>query len=161
MTEPKTRRPPPKPVGRYAIQDIPPRQPVPPRSPMPSGEVHEHRISTLEEDVGEIKDQIGSIESEVRAAGVGIQEIKIQLAGKNHELQKMVALLSLLGTGLSILGNYIMRPAPQQPQPSAQIQNLTPEMLEKLRLAEQRDGYRMGQRPWSGEPIEIRDAGTD
>lgn len=127
---------------------------------MPSGEVLDHRISTLEDDVGEIKDQIGSIESEVKAAGVGIQEIKIQLAGKNHELQKMIALLSLAGTVLSMLGNYIMRPS-TPPEPPAQVQTITPEMREKLRLLEQRDGYRVGQRPWANEPIEIRDAGSD
>jgi hypothetical protein len=142
---------------------LPPRQPLAPPRPqqISSEDFQEHRISQLEDDVGEIKDQVSSVEADVKSANIGIQEIKIQLAGKNHELQKMIALLSLAGTVLSMLGNYIMRPSPQPPAPSAQIQNLTPEMLEKLRLAEQRDGYRMGQRPWTNEPIEIRDAGTD
>jgi uncharacterized protein (UPF0335 family) len=108
------------------------------------------RLEKLEEDVDEIKrdvKEVTAIVTEIRLKlAANSHHVELKKADKNHRSAVTVALVSLAGVVLTVLCSavtaYWMRPEPQ-----VVTAPLSPEVKEALKLLEQRDGYRMGQKP--------------
>ncbi len=95
--------------------------------------------------------RVCSIDAAVARIESHQQDLKLMAAEKKHSTALkqagITAAGSLVAVLLTLLGQYVMRPAP------AQAPELAPQTLEAIRLYEQRTGYKLGQRPpGGGEP---------
>jgi hypothetical protein len=110
------------------------------RSIILSRETH-GRVKRIDEGFTKLHGKVDEIQL---ALAVRAQEQATERASKTHRSAMLVAgiaaFATIIGAGAGVVSAYVMRPAPQVERPT-----ITPEMLERIRLLEQRDGYRIGR----------------